>query len=98
MCNERLFLLSRVFGNFKVRFQQSVQKQKRKKDLKECQARILWYEKCVVPGAMIRFVVFTRSGFLKLFGPILARANKSSLDPDPSLRIRIRRNPENLEV
>jgi len=43
---------------------------------------------------MIRFVVFTGSGFLKLFGPILARANKSGLDPDPNLRIRIQRNPE----
>ena len=27
-------------------------------------------------------------------GPTLARANKSGLDPDPNLRIRIQRNPK----
>ena len=43
---------------------------------------------------MIGFVVFARSGVLKLFGPILARANTSSLDPDPNLRIRIQRSPK----
>ena len=58
--------------------------------------RILRHEKCLVPGAMIGFVVFTGSGFLKVFGPILARANKSGLDPDPNLRIRIQRDPKKL--
>ena len=31
-----------------------------------------------------------------MFGPILARANKSGLDPDPNLRIWIQRNPKKL--
>lgn len=48
---------------------------------------------------MTRFVVFTGSGFLKekeMSGPTLARANKSGLDPDQNLRIRIQRNPKKL--
>ena len=92
ICAMNVCLLSRVFSNFAVRFQQSVQKKEIK--LREYQTRILRHEKCLVPGAMIGFVVFTRSGFLKLFGPILARANKSGLDPDPNLRIRIQRDPK----
>jgi len=93
ICAMNVCLLSRVFSNFVVRFRQSVW---RKKKLRECQMRILRHEKCLVPGAMIGFVVFTGSGFLKLFGPILARANKSGLDPDPNLRIRIQRDPKRI--
>ena len=94
ICAMNVCLLSRVCSNFAVRFRQSVQRKEKK--LRECQTRILRHEKCSVPGVMIGFVVFTGSGFLKLFGPILARANKSSLDPDPNLRIRIQRNPKKL--
>ena len=67
LCNLRLAYFNRVLGSFVVRFEQSVWwKEKNVKGSIRggCQKeKTVRYEKWLVPGARIEFVVFTGSGF-----------------------------------